>query len=123
MGDTAANTLSKEERLSGRHCISRLMSEGRWGSCPGFKYCCLRGTGEDKGRILVSVPKRFFKRAVKRNLLKRRIRESWRTQKQLLQVNGGADILILYNTPDILSYEQVREAVAGIITNVNSWES
>lgn len=123
MGDTAANTLSKEERLSGRHSISRLMSEGRWGSCPGFKYCCLRGTGEDKGRILVSVPKRFFKRAVKRNLLKRRIRESWRTQKQLLQVNGGADILILYNTPDILSYEQVREAVAGIITNVNSWES
>lgn len=123
MGDTAANTLSKEERLSGRHSISRLMSEGRWGSCPGFKYCCLRGTGEDKGRILVSVPKRFFKRAVKRNLLKRRIRESWRTQKQLLQVNGGADILILYNTQDILSYEQVREAVAGIITNVNSWES
>lgn len=121
MGDTAANTLPKEERLSGRRSISRLMSEGRWGSCPGFKFCCLRGTGEEKGRILVSVPKRFFKRAVKRNLLKRRVRESWRIQKTLLAVEGGADILILYNTQDILPFEQVKEAVADIITQVNSW--
>lgn len=121
MGDTAANTLPKEERLSGRRSISRLMSEGRWGSCRGFKFCCLRGTGEEKGRILVSVPKRFFKRAVKRNLLKRRVRESWRIQKTLLAVEGGADILILYNTQDILPFEQVKEAVADIITQVNSW--
>lgn len=121
MGDTAANTLPKEERLSGRRSISRLMSEGRWGSCRGFKFCCLRGTGEEKGRILVSVPKRFFKRAVKRNLLKRRVRESWRIQKTLLAVEGGADILILYNTQEILPFEQVKEAVADIITQVNSW--
>jgi len=123
MEGTTANTLPKEERLSGKRSISRLMSEGRWGSCPGFKFCCLRGTGEEKGRILVSVPKRFFKRAVKRNLLKRRIREGWRTQKHMLQVPGGADLLILYNTPEIFTSDQVREAVAGIITIVNSWES
>lgn len=123
MDVTAANTLPKEERLSGKRSISRLMSEGRWGSCPGFKFCCLSGTGEEKGRVMVSVPKRFFKRAVKRNLLKRRIRESWRIQKHQLEVAGGADLLILYNTAEILSFDQVREAVAGIITTVNSWGS
>lgn len=123
MAGTAVNTLPKEERLSGKRSISRLMSEGRWGSCPGFKFCCLRQTGEDKGRIMVSVPKRFFKRAVKRNLLKRRIRESWRTQKSLLNVPGGADLLILYNTPEILTSDQIREAVAVIISHISSWES
>lgn len=123
MAGTAVNTLPKEERLSGKRSISRLMSEGRWGSCPGFKFCCLRRTGEDKGRIMVSVPKRFFKRAVKRNLLKRRIRESWRTQKGLLNVPGGADLLILYNTPEILTSDQIREAVAVIISHISSWES
>lgn len=116
-------TLPKEERLCGRQSISRLMSEGRWGSCPGFKFCCLKGTGEGRGRLMVSVPKRFFKRAVRRNLLKRRIRESWRTQKHLLEVRDGADLLILYNTADLLDSGRVREAVAGIIAQVNSWES
>lgn len=117
------HTFSKEERLCGRRSISRLMSEGRWGSCSGFKYCCLRDTGEGVGRVMVSVPKRYFKRAVKRNLLKRRMREAWRTQKHLLDVPGGVDLLILYNTSEILTSEQVREAVAGIIAAINSWES
>ena len=33
--------------------------------------------------VMVSVPKRNFKRAVKRNLLKRRIRESYRLNKEI----------------------------------------
>jgi len=35
-------------------------------------------------RMAVSVPKKHFKRAVKRNLIKRRIRESYRKQKHTL---------------------------------------
>ena len=34
-----------------------------------------------EGEFGVSVPKRHFKRAVKRNLLKRRVREAFRLQK------------------------------------------
>ena len=122
MGTSEAHTLTKLERLSGKRNISRLMSEGRWGSCQGFKFCCLRETGEDVNRLMVSVPKRLFKRAVKRNLLKRRIREAWRTQKDLLTPDAGTDILILYNSPEIMTTARISESVAAIMHQVSGWE-
>lgn len=39
---------------------------------------------EPQARILVSVSKRHFKRAVKRNRVKRQLREAYRTNKNLL---------------------------------------
>ena len=68
---------------------------------------------------MVSVPKKIFKRAVKRNLLKRRIRESWRLQKETLNATG-VDILFTYSTKEILDFEEVQAAVAKIIEKINS---
>ena len=67
--------------------------------------------------IIVSVPKRLFKRAVKRNLLKRRLREAYRTQKGLLPPEGYA-ILFLYNTKEVLDYAAVREQVGAILQKI-----
>ena len=50
--------------------------------------------------ILVSVSKRYFKRAVKRNRMKRRIREAYRVNKQELL--------------NVLAQKQIRLAVAFI---------
>ena len=69
-------------------------------------------------RIMVSVPKKIFKRAVKRNLLKRRIRESWRLQKESLNATG-VDILFTYSTKEILKFEDIQAAVAKIIEKIN----
>lgn len=79
----------------------------------------MTGTGADVNHIMVSVPKKFFKRAVKRNLLKRRIRESWRKQKHQLTVTGGVDILFMYPTKEILSYEDIYSAVGKVIQSLN----
>ena len=67
---------------------------------------------------MVSVPKKFFKRAVKRNLLKRRIRESWRLQKEMLNVTG-VDLLFTYSTKEIMEFDQIRSSVGKIIDKVN----
>ena len=67
--------------------------------------------------IIVSVPKRLFKRAVKRNLLKRRLREAYRTQKGLLPPEGYS-ILFLYNTKEVLNYAAVREQVGAILQKI-----
>lgn len=40
--------------------------------------------GEAPASILISVPKKRFKRAVKRNLVKRQVREAYRKNKRLL---------------------------------------
>ena len=117
MTPDAGNTLSKAERISSKRDIARLLSHGRWGSCEAVKYCILSPNGLEFSRILVSVPKKHFKRAVKRNLLKRRIREAYRTQKDLCQASG-ADILLQYDSYDILPFSSIKETVAAILKMV-----
>jgi ribonuclease P protein component len=111
------NTLPKKERLCGKTAISKLLA-GKKGSVPGIRFIYLKDTGADTNRIVVSVSKKFFKRAVKRNLLKRRIRESYRMQKHALEVKG-VDILFIYFTKEILSYEEIYKAVGQIIDKIN----
>ena len=74
-------TLGKKERLSDKKDIDRLVREGKFRPGEGLRSCVLYDNGLDFSRILVSVPKKMFKRAVKRNLLKRRIREAYRRNK------------------------------------------
>ncbi|MBR0531747.1 MAG: ribonuclease P protein component [Bacteroidales bacterium] len=112
-------TLPKSERLSGRSAVSALMSKGRWGFSGGLKYCYLRNEPSDRAnRIMVSVPKRFFKRAVKRNLLKRRMREAYRTQKSMLGPSS-IDILFLYNSKEVNDFQTIREEVSVILKNIS----
>ena len=120
MEEEIRNTLPKKERLCGRKAVSDLLARGKHGSVPGLRYLCLYGNESETDRIMISVPKKLFKRAVKRNLLKRRIRESWRKQKHQLSLEGRMDILFMYPNKEILSYEDVYAAVGRIIENLNS---
>ena len=113
------NTLPKKERLCGKTGIEKLLAEGHHGSVSGLRYIFLTENGTDINRIMVSVPKKLFKRAVKRNLLKRRIRESWRTRKHELTAQSGTDILFIYPSKEIQTYQQIREAVGHIIEKIN----
>ena len=114
------NTLPKKERLCGKTAVSKLLAKGRHGSVPGLRYLCLYGNDAEVSRMIVSVPKKSFKRAVKRNLLKRRIRESWRRQKYLLAFEGNIDILFMYSVKEILSYEEIYAAMGQIIEDLNA---
>ena len=67
---------------------------------------------------VVSVPKRSFKRAVKRNLLKRRIRESYRRQKSLL--TGTWDLLIVYTSREVLPYETIFADMTEMLCKMES---
>ena len=113
------NTLPKKERLCGKTSISKLLAKGRHGNVPGLRFCCLVGNGAGRNRLMVSVPKKLFKRAVKRNMLKRRLRESYRKQKHDLCMQSGTDILITYSTKEILTYEEIFNAVSQVIVKVN----
>ena len=120
MEELTRNTLPKKERLCGKTSISMLLARGKHGNVPGMRFLCRKGTGNDVDRIMVSVPKKLFKRAVKRNLLKRRIRESYRKQKHNLTIEGGLDLLFMYSTKEIMTYEQIYEAVGQIIDKINT---
>ena len=114
------NTLPKSERIKGKAPVSALLSKGRWGVVGGMKYCYLVRGGDDPvspNRVLVSVPKRFFKRAVKRNLLKRRMREAYRIHKDMLP-QFGMDLMLVYNSTELTDSVDVAKDVAGILKKI-----
>ena len=81
-------TLNKNERLCSKKLIERLFSGGNK-SFPTFPlrvvYMCLPPEEtEADASILISVPKKRFKHAVKRNQVKRQVREAYRHNKLIL---------------------------------------
>ena len=111
------HTLKKAERLSSKTGLSALLSKGKWGVQGPLRYCCLPDNGQEHARIVVSVPKKLLRRAVKRNLLKRRIRESYRIQKALLD-DSRVDLMFVYASKEVLDSAVIREAVGTILTTV-----
>src|SRR5690554_4656729 len=76
------NSFRKEERLCNRRHINALYQSGSSFLLYPFKVVFLPCEEINVPvQILISAPKRRFKRAVDRNLLKRRIRECYRLKK------------------------------------------
>jgi len=113
----ADETLSKSERLCGATSVAEVFEHGKGvtAGCLRCKYLVHEGS-QELSRIVVSVPKRNFKRAVKRNLLKRRIRESYRRQKALL--GPGVDVLFIYTLKEILPYEAVYADMTAVLNAI-----
>ena len=86
MTDSVRYRFTKEERLCHKKRISSLFAEGRGFTCYPFRIVW-KSTPLDvdfPAQVAITVTKRSFKQAVKRNLLKRRIREIYRLNKHLL---------------------------------------
>lgn len=77
------NSFSKAEHLYGDKRINRLFTEGQAFITYPLRVVYLVLPEEDNfpAKVMVSVPKKRFKRAVKRNRLKRLIREAYRLNK------------------------------------------
>ena len=110
------HTLPKAERLSGKTAIAALLEKGRYVTAGCLRVCYCVDNALEHSRILVSVPKKSFKRAVKRNLLKRRIRESYRLQKELLTL--PCDLMFVYTPREVLPsasiFAAMTEALAAV---------
>ena len=113
-----SHTLPKEERLCGKTTVSALISGGKWGTMPHLRYCWADGRDTGRNRLMVSVPKKFFKRAVRRNLLKRRLREAYRLQKEQLDASG-VDLLIAYSHAEIADFATVFAEVGEILRRIS----
>jgi ribonuclease P protein component len=119
---TKRSTLGKTERLKSRKAIETLFQEGKSFTSPPFRVlqqkadtCILR--------FGVGVSARHFKRAVDRNLVKRRIREAYRLQNQELKEllksrKTGMDIFFTYTGKEIADYTSISEAMRKCLSKL-----
>lgn len=103
-------TFPKEERLHSKKLIQELFDNGSSFYLYPFKIVWKKEATSDTHKILFSVSKRAFKKAVDRNLIKRRMKEAYRLNKHL---NGFSDfrpallIAYIYTGKEVLDHQVI----------------
>jgi len=112
------NTFAKEERLCQDKLIEQLFREGEKISVPSLRLRWLVVSMKNPypAQVLLSVPKNIFPKASDRNLLKRRMKESYRKNKQILyesldQSDHQMIIAFTYSTDRILPMNEIQEKI------------
>jgi ribonuclease P protein component len=106
----------KKQHLAQREAISALATRGKVLFKYPIKAYCLPTGDVGYARYVFSVPKKAFKRAVKRNLLKRRMREAVRLNQAACLEGFCADIMLVYIAKDVCEYPVIEAAVRDILS-------
>ena len=130
--------LKKEERLCSRKLIDTLFGTGGSHAMTSFPLKAVYRLVDSKKeasaseetvlepnvQVLISVPKKHFKRAVKRNRVKRQVREAYRKHKQLLfpRMAEMADkrllIAFIWLSNELTSSVTVEEKVENLLHRI-----
>src|ERR1700750_2806488 len=106
-------SFAREERLSKEIWIKELFEKGSSFNLYPFRIIFL--THPDLThpchQLLISVSIRNFKLAVDRNLLKRRVREAYRLNKQLLKSQPKLLIAYIYNAKEKLDFFRIESSL------------
>ena len=90
------NRFPKSEKLKSTKTIEHLFEQGKSFKKFPIKMIFLPQENLTSSQVAFAVPKRSFKLAVTRNLIKRQLRETYRLQKNILQKNNGKKFAILF---------------------------
>ncbi|MEQ6167880.1 ribonuclease P protein component [Ekhidna sp. MALMAid0563] len=104
-------SFSKQEKLTGKKKVEGLFKKGSSFYLDDFQIRHLPSGEVGHNQILISVPKRNFKRAVDRNLLKRRIREAYRLNKHFIDKaddDPALYIAFIYLSKQILTFDNIQ---------------
>jgi len=123
-------TFSKSERLCSRKLIDLLFLSGKSVTAFPFriKYYLLPTTDAIPLQVLFSIPKKMFKRAVKRNLIRRRAKEVFRLNKHILYENIPENhkliLAFIYSDNKIHNFEVIeKEVIKGIKKTIKKIKS
>lgn len=113
-------TFTKSERLCSRVIIDDVFETGKAIVGPSFKLIWKKAESfqEEPVQILITVPKRNFKKAVDRNKIKRRIREIYRKNKTVLYSRIEAQtyyLMLIYTGKSIIEYKEAEEKIIKLL--------
>jgi len=117
------NTLKKTERLHSKLLISKLFTNGNSFFLYPFRITFImdKREGESPAQILISASKRNFKSAVKRNHIKRLVREAYRKNKHIIwdylsdKPNNQLIISVVYTGKTIASYSELERKLILVL--------
>lgn len=115
-------TLKKSERLCSKKAFELLFSKGKTFFIFPVKIIYIREKTDEipEIKIAFSVSKRYFKRAVKRNRIKRVLREIYRTHK-LTPLSGFHQyLMILYISKDPVDFYRTEESVTRALKQISN---
>ncbi|NPA36840.1 MAG: ribonuclease P protein component [Chlorobi bacterium] len=111
-------TFPKREKLCSRKVINRLFAEGSSFVKYPFRIVLIKTDGEDNvpAKVLITVSKKRIKRANKRNLLKRRIKEAYRLNKHLIirELNDKSlniAVAFVYLPDTVMSFAEIEKGM------------
>ncbi|MBD78814.1 MAG: ribonuclease P protein component [Crocinitomicaceae bacterium] len=117
--------LGKRERIKSKIEVDLLFREGQSFFCFPFKLVYLLkdiGSEQSRTKLLVSIPKRKFKKAVDRNLIRRRIKEAYRQSKNELELpDKGKELLLsfIYAHDEIRDFNELQKRLALSLHKLN----
>jgi len=94
-------SFKKSERLSRKKQIQEVFDKGSSFYIYPFKVFFI-SSHNSIHQVMISVPKSIFKRAVDRNLIKRRFREGYRLNKTKLASDHFFSIAYIYTAKEVL---------------------
>ncbi|MDH5609744.1 MAG: ribonuclease P protein component [Cyclobacteriaceae bacterium] len=110
-------TFTRDERLKSKKKIEELFKYGSFFRVPPLQVKYLACPSCSYHQVLIAVPKKFHKKAVVRNLLKRRIREAYRINKPSLFEGGQTYhlIAIMYLSKEILPFSEIEKKLIKLL--------
>lgn len=129
MSERNTFTLPKQERLCSKKLIDRLFvghsaNSKEWPIKVVYQVIKRKDEQDAQVEMLVSVSKRHFKRAVKRNLVKRQLREGYRLHKVILtdafkdQPEAKLVIAFIWMSGHVLDTTEVETLVQKVMQKV-----
>ena len=118
-------TFNKSERLNNKVAINNLFEKGQSVVLSPFRLLWIENNNSKYSiaQTLISVPKRNISLATKRNVLKRRINEAFRLNKEKLYTklnerNKQINIAIIYQKQEIQAYKIIEQKINLLLSRL-----
>jgi ribonuclease P protein component len=109
----------KSEKLRLKKDIENLFEKGKNKFYMPLSVKFIEITDAPKNLCGVSVPKRKMKKAVDRNRLKRQMREAYRLNKHILEVEDAKyHMMFVYSKSEKLPYQDIEKAMIRLLKHI-----